>query len=560
MSALPQANTIQPTDGELLMRFVDGRDETAFRELVERHGGLVQAVCRRVLSSEHDIEDAFQATFLVLVRDAAAIRSRESVASWLFKVAHRVAVRAVVERQKRREQRLVGPVEIPSAELAALDQRQTFEVLAAEMNRLPERYRNAMLVFYLEGRTREDAAEQLDCTDAALKARLARGRRLLRHRLMRQGVTLSLVLGSQAVPSSLAAESVSPALVAGTVAAGAEFAQSGAFGSECSPVTISLAQGTTPMTSLTISKLTLAAGALLAVACLTGVGLSVGRSEIRANPNSAAVANDTNQELDTAMAEFPEAAGASGPSPLTLAMQPSGAAVGAVDAIEATRALRPQEDGRGSRGAGSGYGDYPDDGVGIGGIGQAARNTTRAARPAALDLKQMSEIEKKIEDALTEPTSIDSVDTPLEDVMQYLSELHGIPILLLLNDGGFVSRDTPVACVLSGITLSSVLRILLSPHNLTYVVEDEVLKILDSDEEQYRKESRVYPVHGLIAAGYDLDTLVEVIEQSIGIDKDEGDNIKSLPGLLVITQSQHQHRKTHELLDQLYRAQEATKR
>ena len=138
----------KPTDSELLMQFAEDRDSAAFQTLVERHAGLVQTVCRRVLNNSHDVEDAFQATFLVLASNAASIRCRDSVVSWLFKVAHRTAVRAAMNRHTHKTERIQVEPSIDADQLEAIQERETFEVLVAELNRLPEKYRAPLILTY----------------------------------------------------------------------------------------------------------------------------------------------------------------------------------------------------------------------------------------------------------------------------------------------------------------------------------------------------------------------------------------------------------------------------
>ena len=184
-------------DGQLLEQFRSSPGpaaEAAFAALVARHGPMVLRVCRGVLNDEHDAQDAFQATFLVLVRKAGSVRNRASVASWLYGVAHRVSSRARVEAARRRahERRLaatvresrlddVEPAAGPLADLPALDE---------EIRRLPEKYRAAVVLCYLEGLTGEQAAEQLGWPSGTVRGRLSRARALLRTRLSRRGLEL----------------------------------------------------------------------------------------------------------------------------------------------------------------------------------------------------------------------------------------------------------------------------------------------------------------------------------------------------------------------------------
>jgi RNA polymerase sigma factor (sigma-70 family) len=179
------------TDGQLLERFASRHEESAFAALVRRHGPMVLGVCRRVLSDEHDAEDAFQATFLVLLRRAAALDRRRPLANWLYTVAYHAALRARSTATRRRvpeRQALDMTREEPDAAAAWRDLRP---VLDEELSRLPETCREAFVLCYLEGKTNTEAARQLGWPAGTVKSRLARARELLRRRLTRRGVTLS---------------------------------------------------------------------------------------------------------------------------------------------------------------------------------------------------------------------------------------------------------------------------------------------------------------------------------------------------------------------------------
>ena len=178
-------------EGQLLERFASVRDELAFAALVERLGPMVAGVCRRKLADPRDVEDAFQATFLVLIRKAGSIRESRLVGSWLYGVATRVATRARAHsfRRKGREApwvEMAGPGQPDGDLLAALDE---------EIARLPEKYRRPLVLCYLEGLTHEEAAERLRCPVGTVRSRMAWARDRLRSRLGRAGAT---------VPSGLA--------------------------------------------------------------------------------------------------------------------------------------------------------------------------------------------------------------------------------------------------------------------------------------------------------------------------------------------------------------------
>ncbi|MGO9468495.1 MAG: RNA polymerase sigma factor [Isosphaeraceae bacterium] len=205
-----QGTVVGMDDDELLKRFAAQRDEVAFAALVARHGRMVLGVCRRVLHNEHDIEDAFQATFLVLVSRATAIRDGDLLGHWIYGVAHRVAVRARANAARRHvhEQNLTAVqagVEPPSCDG---ERRELRAVLDDELARLPELLRRPMVLCYLEGLTHEEAASRLRWPVGTVRSRLARGRDKLRGRLSRRGImsdsaALTVAAGSQPVPSAL---------------------------------------------------------------------------------------------------------------------------------------------------------------------------------------------------------------------------------------------------------------------------------------------------------------------------------------------------------------------
>jgi RNA polymerase sigma factor (sigma-70 family) len=224
------------SDAQLLERFVNRRDEAAFELLVWRHEHLVLSVCRRVLHDLHDAEDAFQATFLALVRRGKSISKRDSLASWLYRVAYRVAVRAR-SRTGRREKHLgIDPPAAPGHDPAdGTAWQEARRVLDEEVCRLPEKYRVPIILLYLEGKSYDEVARQLGCPRGTVSTWLTRAREVLRRRLVRRGVTLSagsLALflaeqGATAAPAALVGATVQAALwcAAGKATAGVLSAQ-----------------------------------------------------------------------------------------------------------------------------------------------------------------------------------------------------------------------------------------------------------------------------------------------------------------------------------------------
>jgi RNA polymerase sigma-70 factor (ECF subfamily) len=259
------------SDGQLLERFVRRHDEAAeaaFEVLVERHGPMVLGVCRRVLRDLHDAEDAFQATFLVLVRKAGTVRERESVAEWLHGVAVRVSAHARVASARRRqvEQRAragAGPS-------PAYEAHPTDSDIEDEVERLPRELRAVVVLCYLEGLTHEQAAQRLGWPVGTVRSRLARARDRLRTRLTRRGLAPgdALTLLFSARTARLPEGWVDPVVKAAMRLAARDAAEAGLV----SATVVAMTEGV--LHTMFISQLKSAAAVLLATgAVVCGVGV-----------------------------------------------------------------------------------------------------------------------------------------------------------------------------------------------------------------------------------------------------------------------------------------------
>ncbi len=266
-------------DGQLLARFIAHRDEAAFEMLVRRHGPMVIGVCRRILRNGPDTDDAFQATFLVLARKAAAIADRAKLANWLYGVACRTAqkARALALRRRSRE---VPMANLPDAPAATPETgwADWLPVLDRELARLPDKYRIAVVLCDLEGRTQKAAAKQLGWPEGTVSSRLSRARAMLAARLTRYKAPITAGLLAAAL-AEVAATRVRAALVGTTVRSAVAVAGgSAATGVMISAQVTALTEGV--MKAMLLSKLKIAIGA--PVAMILGIAiLGVGADVVR---------------------------------------------------------------------------------------------------------------------------------------------------------------------------------------------------------------------------------------------------------------------------------------
>ncbi len=269
------------SDAELLARYVAARDEAAFAALVRRHGPMVLGVCRRRLGNRADAEDAFQATFLVLARDAARIGNRAALPGWLFRVAHLVALKQRARSARRPAEPLAeepaGAAD-PEAEAAT---RELRAALDRELAALPDKLRSAVVLCCLEERSNAEAGRLLGCPAGTIDSRLSAARRKLRARLARRGWAPPALAALDALlrpPPADAALLQEP-----TVRAAAACA---AGGRAADPVS-SLADGVSPMGPAKLKSLA-AAGMSLAMLGTVGLGLLHAPADDAAKPDTTA--------------------------------------------------------------------------------------------------------------------------------------------------------------------------------------------------------------------------------------------------------------------------------
>jgi len=262
------------TDAQLLERFIEHRDEAAFAALVRRHGSMVMGVCLRVVRNHQDAEDAFQATFLVLVHKAASIASRGLLANWLYGVAYNTALKAKaanIKRQAKEKQVTEMPDPPMGGQQLWSDDLQA--LLDQELSRLPDRYRIPIILCDLEGKTRKEAAQQLGCPEGSLSSRLSRARVMLAKRLARHGLAVSGGSLATALSQNVASACVPTSVASATIKAATSYAAGQAATGIVSANVAALAQGV--LRTMLLSKLKIGTMWLLIGLIVFGAGFLI---------------------------------------------------------------------------------------------------------------------------------------------------------------------------------------------------------------------------------------------------------------------------------------------
>jgi RNA polymerase sigma factor (sigma-70 family) len=439
------------TEGQLLDRLARQGDEAAFEAIVARHGPMVLGICRRVLRDPGDVEDAFQATFLVLVQKAGSLRRRDLLGNWLFGVASRVALRARAVAARRRAMERSGPAIEPAAPASgddpgAVADRELQVILHEELGRLPAKYRRPVLLCYLEGLSHEEAARQLGWPLGTVKGRLARARELLRTRLTRRGVAVpasavAAAIARQAdatVPAALVQSTVQGALA---VAAGRTLV----VGAVAANVA-TLVKGVTHAMSYNALKPVV----IIAIAGVLATGAGVWAYQ---PPGPAQPGQPPRSPLRGA---FPRVAPA----------RPSSPQPGPAPEVPVSKAVPPTP-----------------------AAGFMTKEMTRqriaslAAEVAASDRNPGT---RAILAKLEEPVAMAFPDeTPLEDVLKYIQAATEGPdkkrLPIYVEPAGLSQAEktltSPITLDLEGVPLKTTLRLVLKQLDLAYCVRDGVLII-----------------------------------------------------------------------------------
>lgn len=549
MARTPPENGAEPdgaaaeTDHVLLTRFVRRGDEAAFTEIVRRHSDLVFGVCVRTLRDRQAAEDAFQATFLVLARSAGKIRRRTSLGSWLHGVACRISLRALAKRHRRRE--TCSPMNTITTEPTLQDVGEIYEqqLLDAELRELPEKYREPLVLHYLQGLSNQQVADRLDVSVSCVEGRLKRGKKELRLRLTRRGIELGAALTAVHLTTAAAKAGALESLITSTahIAASHTLTSSTAAAAP-SEAASQLAAKEIAMLATTKTGiiLTTAATAVIAMGVIAGLNSSQGIARAENPPGGPGTTLETT--IDLATSPSPEGIELA-QSPAPAADQAAGTTADLLRTIQDLRdRLKILEEELDARSAQNQSDRVSHDAI------VEELNATIARQRAAMDqlraeLDSGSEpavavaanesaatVEenefwdfqtrdpqtRQIMAALGMSTTIEFPSNPLSDVVDYISLSHDIPILLdetLISEVG-VTPDEEVSLVLSGVTLKNALEIMLNKLDLDYVVENQVLKITSREHADSVMETRVYSLNQL-PADYKPEDIARVIVRTI---------------------------------------------
>jgi RNA polymerase sigma factor (sigma-70 family) len=542
LNAVMVSDSPVPADAELVERFVSARDQAAFAELVRRHSGVVLGVCHRMLRDSHDIDDVFQATFLVLVRDAARLRKQKSLASWLYGIAFRLSLRLVRQKHRRRETALVNETLIDDDSFEQLTARYDQQLVDVELNALPERYRQPLVLRYLSGLSTNEIATELETTVGTVEGLLKRGKDQLRRRLVQRGLTLgaALVAVQAAQQTTHAAET----LIETTIQAG-----------------LAWTPGTNGPTSDLVSDraIELAGKEVIAMTATTktaiAIGLTLGGLVIGAGGVNALTGRSDARD------EFPVI---DSRSSITTSATESTAIAAIPENPSSNLAAKREKDLS---------------------VSSTEKNNTSVKRDVLSpgsskkqwDSKPRTSNEIKIEDALANQTEVSFVDTPLKEALRYLEDLHSIRIQIdepALRDEG-IATDTNINLAMSEIKLQSALGMALEPLGLDYVIKNEAMLITTRDRASEAFDTRVYNIEAL--QDYTPEDLKDMIALTIapntwkvptqvtggmGGDGKGGGGMGGGGGVkgaihptaksLVIRQNQRVHNEITDLLNQLH--------
>lgn len=580
----PGVPRIDATDGELLSLFTRHDDRDALDRLIDRHASMVWRVCRQALRRPQDAEDAFQATFLLLIKSAKSIQSSDSAAGWLYRVAYRTSIRTRKQLAARREESLAVDPDAPSEKaFPDLLRKQTTSVLVEELMRLPAKYQTPLVLRYLEGQSRRAIADQTDTTVAAVQGQLARGKQLLRRRLLRRGVSLSAAMATLGLAGrgAQAAEAAPTHVVAQTTSNGVALATGGSLAASAAVVSL-YQEGVRAMLLFWIAKPAGAAASIAAVALLAMAPGTVGEAPTASPTSTFQLAADlTNaQEVATPGVEPTEG--------ITLAQANTNrAGASYTEAYSVRDLVKPGANKEerlsilADRLRQEVLGDKDEVGVfaakqmlvvsGDRGKHQQVAKLLSKVREASKDLRAPDLLaQEKVIAVLKRPLpegGFNFTETPLYEVLEYLSDEFDIDHHIdqrALDEYG-IGADEPVTIRRRSGTIGGALEQMLEPLELRAISHNGALTVTTAEQAAKQLDVRVYSVADLlnssgITAEQLSETVAKMVEPETWASAGEGKAELTLMagGLLTVSQSQRGHERLAELLTSLREVSAAT--
>lgn len=521
--------TEKPTttaDDLLLARFTQTRDEAAFRELVERHSQLVLGVCTRILHSRHDAEEAFQATFMVLAQKAERIEIKSTLGPWLYGVAYRVAVRAAQKRARRREDTLNTEVMDKQDVFADLTDSHWRAVLDDELNALPKKYREPLVLHYLLGKKNPEIAAELGLTVRTIEGLQRRGKEKLRRRLALKKISLPLAVATLASASKTIEAAAMESLVESTVQASLSWAAGKELAAGYEGA-VSLARPEVVAMQSSMIPAAVVASVLIVAGASLGLAGSGAKSE---GPPSEAV-----EKVDLTAEESL----AEGKPLKDMAVQ-----------LAAAKGEQLSLDEKS---------------IGTLSAGQAVQDKQLAYLPRTLSIH-----ERKIYEAIQQPLKppLDYIEIPLNQIIQAISGDYQIPIVFdrqALEEMA-ISEETEISIMVRDLPLKSALNLMLAQvEDLTYVIKHDVLIITSEDAANRIMETRIYNVTSIglddeLAEDRIVKALTTTVDSDSWADKKGNGKLSLLGnGLISISQTQAVHEKIAAFLAELEEQAEGRK-
>lgn len=533
------------SDTELLELFVAGGDRAAFEALVVRYAPLVSSVCALTVSDRDCAEDAFQATFLILLVQAKKIRKRASLAAWLHGVAYRCAcrLRKQYRYQSFKQRQEAAEMESPTMDvdpLAVLARKMNLEALDRELENLPDQLREPLVEHYLLGYSAPQIAERMELSVSAVEGRLRRGRHALRSRLAQRGISLSvLVAGSGLFQDHLAASEGAIWAAKFTelyFPTGSEGGSLAAQPSVSNSQVSSLVRGETIMIAPSSIKVVLAAGVLLVGGTIVALAVQAGDS-----PHGAGVASRKSLTIP-AIAE-------------------DRSVLAQISPTNGQAELKGEEQQAGTV-TGPATGGMAMGGIEMGGMAMNSGATAEWVRPETDEgavpawlsggRSALEAIEKNRQ-VLSTKLDFNFKAMPLNDVAKWLTEETGTQFELNAPEielGGMASVDSPITAEGTETSVREILRRTLTQLELTYIVTESTIEITTKDNANESPTVRFYDLSYVLPNSANAAALIKAIETTIDPpDWQSGDSTISLVGsTMIVSAPDTTHQKIEVLL------------